>query len=232
LEPVKCWSRLPNWSGSTTRKSTAIPVWVRPRAAFSPAVPDDSMTSSSANALVSAAGSEAVAMMSRSLTLSVRRRADPATSTLSEAGCASRAPTICSAIAAPWAAASAARACRRRRRRTREHLLLELPAEAADVAQPLLLGGLLQRLERVDPQLVEELAGALGPEARQPGHVDEPGRELRAQLLERGDRPRVEQGHELLLERLADPRSVVTRPSRVSAATPTGASRTALAALR
>jgi hypothetical protein len=50
LEPVKCWSRLPNWSGSTTRKSTAIPVWVRPRAAFSPAVPDDSMTSSSANA--------------------------------------------------------------------------------------------------------------------------------------------------------------------------------------
>ena len=36
LEPVRCWSTFPNWSGATTRKSTASPLWVTPRAPASP----------------------------------------------------------------------------------------------------------------------------------------------------------------------------------------------------
>ena len=36
LEPVRCWSTLPNWSGSTTRKSIRSPLWVTPRAPASP----------------------------------------------------------------------------------------------------------------------------------------------------------------------------------------------------
>ena len=51
------------------------------------AVPADSTSSSSAAARASAAGSVAVAITSRSLTLSAIRRADPASSTRSEAGC-------------------------------------------------------------------------------------------------------------------------------------------------
>ena len=114
-----------------------------------------------------------------------------------------------------------------------EHRLLELGPEALDAAQPLPLGGRAQRVERVDPQLVVQPARALGPEAGQARQVDQPGRELRAQLLGRRDRPGLEQRVELLLERLADARAAsVTLPSRVSALTDIGASRTALAALR
>jgi hypothetical protein len=89
---------LPNWSGSTTRTSTETPVCVRARAAFSPGEAALSMTSSSAKAVSSAEGSEAVAMMSRSLTESARRRAEPASSTRSLAGCARSAATISSPI--------------------------------------------------------------------------------------------------------------------------------------
>ena len=48
----------------------------------------------------------------------------------------------------------------------------------------------------------------LGPRPGQPRHVDQAGRELAAQLLERRDRPGVEQRLELLLERLADARQL------------------------
>ena len=40
LEPVRCWSRLPNWSGATTRRSMRRPLWVTPRAPASPLDPD------------------------------------------------------------------------------------------------------------------------------------------------------------------------------------------------
>jgi hypothetical protein len=132
------------------------------------------MTSRSANAAASAPGSLAVAMTSRSLTLSARRRALPASSTRSAAGCARSPSMTCSAI--PSALGSRKRG-------------------AGFSAMP---------LERVDPELVVELLRPLRPEPGQPRHVDQPGRELRAQLLERGDRAGVEERHELLLERLAD----------------------------
>ena len=50
LEPVKCWSRLPNWSGATILRSTCSPVWVRIRTPASVGVPADSIRSSSAAA--------------------------------------------------------------------------------------------------------------------------------------------------------------------------------------
>ena len=85
-----------------------------------------------------------------------------------------------------------------------EHGLLELRPEAAHVAQLLGLGGRAQALERVDAELVVELAGALGAEAGQARQVDEAGREFAAQLLDGRDRAGVEQRLDLLLERAAD----------------------------
>ena len=99
LEPVKCWSRFPNWSGATIFRSTGRPVWVRPRVPASVARPVDSMISSSLSAEASATGSCAVAITSRSLTESASRRAEPASSTCSEAGWARSAATIASAAA-------------------------------------------------------------------------------------------------------------------------------------
>ena len=75
-----------------------MPVCVRARAAFSPGVEQDSITSGPANAASSAPGSVAVAITSRSLTASTKRRAEPAISTWSEAGWARSASTIPSPI--------------------------------------------------------------------------------------------------------------------------------------
>ena len=94
------------------------------------------------------------------------------------------------------------------------------------------LGGRAQRIERVDPELVVEPARALGPEARQVHDRDQPARELVAQLLGGRDVAGLVEREELLLERLADARSSVTRPSRAICTTETDDSRTALAAVR
>ncbi len=74
------------------------PLWVTPRAPASPLDPTSESSSISVNAFVSAAGSWEVAMMSRSLQVSVMRRALPAISTRSADGCARRCSTICSPI--------------------------------------------------------------------------------------------------------------------------------------
>ena len=65
-----------------------------------------------------------------------------------------------------------------------------------------------QRLERVDAELRVQQPHPLWPDARQTGDVDQPGRELGAQLFGRGDRARVEQREDLLFERLADARQL------------------------
>src|SRR3954447_20354991 len=56
LGPVKCCSRLPNWSGATTRRSIDTPLCVRARAAFSPLLEALSTRSISARAAASAGG--------------------------------------------------------------------------------------------------------------------------------------------------------------------------------
>jgi hypothetical protein len=82
--------------------------------------------------------------------------------------------------------------------------LLELRPEAAHVAQLLGLGRRAQALERVDAELVVELAGALGPEPGQAREVDEAGRDAGAQLLDGRDGAGLEQRLDLLLERAPD----------------------------
>ncbi len=78
------------------RRSTARPEWVTALAPASPELPTTSMASSSVKAFDRAAGSLDAATMSRSLTVSARRRALPASSTRSAAGCSRRAATISS----------------------------------------------------------------------------------------------------------------------------------------
>ena len=87
-----------------------------------------------------------------------------------------------------------------------DQLLLDLGAEAAQVAQLLLLGRRPQRLERVDAELVVEPPRALGPEAGQVHHRDQAARELRAQLLGLRRVAGLDQRLELGLERLPDAR--------------------------
>ncbi len=92
-EPVKCWSRLPKASSGTIRRSTGSPEWVTTLAPAAPEVDTVSIASSSQNAAESASGSLEAATMSRSLTVSARRRALPASSTRSAAGCSRSAAT-------------------------------------------------------------------------------------------------------------------------------------------
>ena len=172
--------------------------------------------------------------MSRSLTLSVMRRAEPASSTRSDGRVGSqrrdqlladgqrpvkhdppRRPTFLVGV------------------ERREQRLLGLLAETAEVSDPVILGGGAQRLERVDPELIEQPTGALGAEPGQPGHRHQPGWELRPQLLQGRDLAGVGQRQHLLLDDRADPRKLRgAAGSRASAETDVDASRTALAALR
>ena len=182
----------------------------------------------------SATGSCAVAMMSRSLTESALRRSEPATSTRSAEGCERSAPTICSAMFSRAREQDARRrAALLRLGQGLEQRLLDLRAEAAQPADLLLLGGGAQGVERVDAELVVEPPRALGPEARQVHHGDQPGRELCAQALRGRDVARLVERLDLLLQRLADAadlrRAAVARRGR---ATDTEDSRTALAAVR
>ena len=177
------------------------------------------MTSSSAKAASSAGGSEAVAMMSRSLTASVRRRAEPASSTRSDAGCARSASTIPSPMSS--ALLSSTRAARRLAGAGRERLedrLLELGPEAAHVAQLLGLGRRAQALERVDAELVVELAGALGPEAGQAREVDEARPGIRARSFSMAGIVPVSSSASIFSSSVRPmPGSSVTLPSRVMA---------------
>ena len=175
FEPVKCWSTLPNWSGSTTLRSTFMPAWVITRAPASPAEWTDSISGSSPSAAASAAGSLAVAMMSRSLTESARRRSEPATSTRSAAGCERSAPTICSAMFARARAGCAAPAPP-----SGDSASVLSSCSSTFGAEPrssricCCLGRRAQRVERVDAELVVEPPRPLGPEAGQVHHRDQP----------------------------------------------------------
>ena len=162
------------------------------------------------------------------------RRSEPAISTRSAAGMlAQRAGDLLGDRQRAREHGSAAPGRRRpRARRAAQQVLLDLGAEAAQLADLALLGRGAQRLQRVDPELVVELPGPLGPKPGQVHHRDQAGRELRAQLDRGRDVAGLVERAQLLLERLADPRHVVTVPSRVIAMIETEASRTALAAVR
>ena len=90
----------------------------------------------------------------------------------------------------------------------REHVCLELGAEPAHATQALGKGGLAQRLGRIDAELQLEQPRALGAQPRYAGDRDQPRRELRAQPLGRGYGARVQQRHDLLLQRGSDARKL------------------------
>ncbi len=180
--------------------------------ARAPAVPEplDSSTASSAlNASISAAGSSALATMSRSLQLSAQRRALPASSTRMAAGCSRSASTIASPTSSAldssvrgFSSPSAPAAERG------QHVLLGLGAEAGHGAQLLGLGGRLEVVQRGDAQLVVQQLGALGAQAGDAGDLHQAGRDPLAQLHRRRDVALGQQRVDLLGDGLAHPRQV------------------------
>ena len=89
-----------------------------------------------------------------------------------------------------------------------QHALLGLRSEARDLAETLALGRRAEVVERGDPELVEQLAGALGAESGQARDLHEPRGVLGLQLLGRGYLARLEQDLELLGDRLPDAREL------------------------
>ena len=151
----------------------------------------DSMTSSSANACSSAGGSlgggDDVEVLDGVGQAPRRAGQLDAVATPGARAAPRRSPrpissAVCSSIARR-------RASRRRRRRTRRAPPPRTSRRSPRTSRSCCgLGGGAQRVERVDPELVEEPARALGPEARAGASCRQPGRELRAQPLERRDR--------------------------------------------
>ena len=93
FEPVKCWSRLPYDSGGTTRRSKRRPSFATTVAFVLPLATISSTQARLVKYSMSAFGSLAVAMMSRSRTCSFRRRTLPASLTWSAVGCSRRTST-------------------------------------------------------------------------------------------------------------------------------------------
>ena len=190
-----------------------MPEWVRALAPDLPAELTCSIWASLCRLLASVVGRVVVATMSMSLTESARRRAEPASFDL-------RALPGEGAQAVDELFADLERARQQRPRRRacagarvellerREHAFLELGAEPAHGAQALRERGLAQRLRRVDAELGVQQPRALRAEAGQARDRDQARRELRAQLLRRGDRAGLHQREDLFLERLADPRQL------------------------
>ena len=156
--------------------------------------------------------------MSRSLTESAWRRAEPASSTRSAAGCARSAATICSPTAqraeqqharrGPLADAGVDR---------RQHRLLELRAEALDVAQLLLLGRGAQRSSESIPSSSKSRRARLGPRPGRRVISSSPGGYFARSFSAAGMSPVSSSATSFSSSVLPMPGSVVTRPSRVSA---------------
>ena len=154
---------------------------------------------------VSAAGSVAVAMTSRSRKVSRRRRVLPASETSIAAGWARSASTTSRTTGRPLP--------RRPRRGSSgpwplgerlQHLRLGRRPHAGERAQLLPLRRLLQPGERRDPELPPDACRRLGPEAGQPHEGGHLARNLRAALRERLHVAGLDDLDDLRLDRLAD----------------------------
>ena len=159
------------------------------------------------------AGSVAVAMMSRSRTVSRMRRAEPASDTSTEAGCSAqlldRPPqprqgrTEQRARAAPRRPAAAQRL---------GDLLPRCPRRSGVPAELSRLGGRLERRDRRDPELLPDPPGRLRPEPGQPHERRDLGRHLRLALRERVHLAVVDDLDDLALDRLSDPLQLLRLP--------------------
>ena len=212
-EPVKCWSRLPNASSGTMRRSTGSPMCVSARAPASPEEETVSIAGDALNASTSAAGSLVAATMSRSLTSSAQRRALPASSTAIADGCSRSAATSSSPTSSAFDSTMrtlglpSAPGCQRR-----HDVLLGLLAEAGHVASRPSSVALRSSSSDVDAEVLVEQPGALRAEPRDPGDLDQAGGDARLELVGRGDRAGLEQGVDLLGDRLADARELLDPP--------------------
>ena len=235
FEPVKCWSRLPKFSGGTIRRSTATPLCVTAR---TPAL------------------ARLLHLADQRHLRRTRRRArrgrsrwprcrGPCRSRPSAARCPPPRPASAAGCSRSAATSELGDVARLREQDARlgppvgagvERVpdgLLGLLAEAAHRAQPPASTASRRSSSDSMPSSSNSLRAFFGPE---PGHardLHEPGRVLRLQLLRRRDRPGLEQRVDLLLDRLADARAAPSpcrRPS--SSSTETVDSRIAFAALR
>ncbi len=162
---------------------------------------------------VSSAGSVAVAMMSRSRNVSLRRRTEPASETCTAAGCSRKHRDDRLHRGQPVAEQPAAgvRVLRLERERL-EDLLLALRAEAGQRAQPLLLGRGLQLVDRRDAELLPDARRRLRPEPRQAHEADDVGRNAALAFRERLDLALLDDLDDLLLDRLADSLQLLRPP--------------------
>ena len=211
LEPVKCWSRLPNCSGATMRRSTFIPVYVVRRAPAGPtpeAAGDRRQRGGGVRQRLGiVCGGDEVEV------LDAVRPAPRRTRELDPVG--------------RGVVAQRRQERLRDRERAGEHgPLLAATSPASTAARPSRMfvsafgpkpftprsrspsAAAPQRLQRVDPELVVEEARALGAQAGQARDREEPGGELRAELLRRRDGPGLHQALDLLLKGLADARQL------------------------
>src|SRR3954447_17826480 len=101
FDPVKCCSRLPYDSAGTTRRSKRSPSFDRTVAFVSPCAATSATHFSFVKYSVSSRGSVAVATMSRSLNVSLRRRPEPASETCTVAGCSRSTETTASTAGRP-----------------------------------------------------------------------------------------------------------------------------------
>ena len=128
----------------------------------------------SVSASARAFGSVAVAIRSMSLQVSARRRAEPAISTASLAGCARSALASSSAMGRTSESSSRSSGPSEPSFAERgEHVLLGLRAETLDRPDPLALGRLAKVVEARDAELVVELAHGLRSEPGDPGDLDQ-----------------------------------------------------------
>ena len=114
----------------------------------------------------------------------------------------------------------------------RKHVLLELRAEPAYIAQALLQGGLAERLGRVDAELGCSRRARLGPRPGRRVIAIRPGGNLARSFSAAGIVPPSRSATIFSCSVLPMPESSLARPARASSATDTGASRTVFAAVR
>ena len=169
LEPVKCCSTLPNWSGSTTFRSTFMPEWVTSRA---PAVAG--LRAPTRRAAARQRGDQRGGVGGGGDDVEVLDRVGPAAQRagdLDAVGRRVRAQRVGDLVGDRDRAREhdARRRLPSRLVVVGQHLLevlLGLGAEAAQLAHPAVLDRRAQRVERVDAELVVQALRPLGPEAR------------------------------------------------------------------
>ena len=148
-------------------------------------------------------------MTSMSLTVSVRRRTDPASETSLLAGCSRSTSTTA------WTAGSAlARSVRFSRgfavsSQRLEDPLLGLGAKAGERPELLGLGCLAQIVHGRDPEVLPDPPGGLRPQSREPQELRDAGRDPLLAFGQRLDLAGLHDLDDLRLDRLSDPREVL-----------------------